>query len=416
MNSGTGFNFPMLKPLTGMAAALGVAALATGCAAAVPDSSTWSGEIQLAPGKNLAFTVNMDFSTSTPNGYFEVGTERTAIPEMSRSGESLNLNFSEYGAEMRGAWDGGTWSGVYLRHRTTGTTSFPFSASPDRALPAGLPAELPVGTFQVRFEDEPADEADTVAKFWKEGTALHGTFIAPDGDYGLLEGKSQGGSLQLHRFTGWQATLIEIEPSGDEWKGTVFAASLDRPRPFVLQPRAADQVEARARPQPRMKNPDSPFAFACAAPTGETVHNSDERFKGKPMIVDIMGTWCHNCLDEAPVLQQLQNQYGKDGLEIVGLSFEIRNDAALARKNLKLFKDRFGLTYTLLFCGDLDDANVDRQLGSQIENFFAYPTALFIDRTGKVQTIHSGFKGPGAGDEFKAQVAEFQKLASRLVR
>jgi hypothetical protein len=88
----------------------------------------------------------------------------------------------------------------------------------------------------------------------------------------------------------------------------------------------------------------------------------------------------------------------------------------LARKNLQLFKDRFGLTYTLLFCGSLDDENVKQQLHSQLDNFFAYPTAIFIDKNHRVRSIHSGFKGPGTGEEFQKQVREFEELANSIVK
>ena len=165
-----------------------------------------------------------------------------------------------------------------------------------------------------------------------------------------------------------------------------------------------------------MKNPKAEFAFSGVSLSGETVRDTDERFKGKALIVDIMGTWCHNCLDEAPVLQRLQEQFGKDGLEIIGLSFEISDDPAQARKNLQLYKNRFGLTYTLLFCGTLDDENVKKQIHSQLNNFFAYPTTIFIDKNHQVQTIHSGFKGPGTGDEFQRQIREFEELARKLVQ
>ena len=387
----------------------------SGCARPLPRAAAvWSGTVELASGENVSFELHLDLTSHS--GYFIVGGERTAVPEIFQSGQTLNLNFSEYGAEMRGTWDGRVWSGVYLRHRAAGTKAFKFSASPDRGTAAVLPMELPVGNFQVRFEGEDTEKADTAAKFWKDGDALRGTLIAPEGDYGLLEARSDGGRLQLHRFTGWQATLIDLEPVGGAWTGMFYAASNDKPRRFTLQPRADLQVKSSASDRTRMKNPDAPFAFACAAPTGRIVRNTDSRFKGKPTIVDVMGTWCHNCLDEAPVLQQLQTQFGKDGLEIIGLSFEIQNDADAARKNLQLFKDRFGLTYTLLFCGDLDEANTDRKLKNQIENFFAYQTSLFIDRSGKVQTVHSGFKGPGTGDEFKAQIGEFHELVSRIIQ
>jgi hypothetical protein len=87
----------------------------------------------------------------------------------------------------------------------------------------------------------------------------------------------------------------------------------------------------------------------------------------------------------------------------------------LGRKNLELYRDRFGLTYPLLFCGSLDDDNVDKQINSQLDNFFAYPTAIFVDRNRRVQAIHSGFKGPGTGDAFQAQIREFQELSRRLL-
>ena len=144
-----------------------------------------------------------------------------------------------------------------------------------------------------------------------------------------------------------------------------------------------------------------------------------ERPASREVALDVRRPWIHregkHCLDEAPVLQQLQQQFGKDGFEVVGLSFEISDDPALARKNLQLYKDRFGLTHTLLFCGSLDDENVKKQIHSQLDNFFAYPTALFIDKNHRVQSIHSGFKGPGTGDEFQLQIRDFQDLTKKLL-
>jgi hypothetical protein len=121
-------------------------------------------------------------------------------------------------------------------------------------------------------------------------------------------------------------------------------------------------------------------------------------------------------MDESPVLQELHTQYGKDGFEVVGLSFEITDDAELGRKNLTLYRDRFKLTYPLLYCGSVDDSNVDKQLKNQLDNFFAYPTTLFIDKKGKVQTVHSGFQGPGTGDQYPVQIQKLHELAEQAIR
>ena len=244
---------------------------------------------------------------------------------------------------------------------------------------------------------------------------LYGTFIATDGDYGLLEGRPAGRGIQLSRFTGWQAIAIKLEPgAADTLSGTLYAAANDKPQDLLLRPRADLNIEPPANQQTVMRDPQAGFAFSGVSLGGETIRNTDTRFKEKALIVDIMGTWCHNCMDEAPILEQLQRQYGKDGLEIVGLSFEISDDPALAKKNLELFKNRFGLTYSLLFCGSLDDENVKKQIHSQLDHFFAYPTTIFLDKAHKVQFVHSGFKGPGTGEEFQQQKREFQDLVRKL--
>jgi thiol-disulfide isomerase/thioredoxin len=229
----------------------------------------------------------------------------------------------------------------------------------------------------------------------------------------LLEGFPTEQGIQFSRFTGWQAISIDLKREGDNWSGTFHAAHNDKPKPFKLQLGEWSTAEGK---EVAMKNANSPFAFECTALTGETMRHTDDRFKGKALAVDIMGTWCHNCMDESPVLQELYTQYGKDGFEVVGLSFEIKDDVELGKKNLTLFKDRYGLTYPLLYCGSTDDANVDKRLKNQLDNFFAYPTTLFIDKKGKVQSIHSGFQGPGTGDRYPLQVKKLHELTQKALR
>lgn len=389
-----------------------------GCRRALPEQGTWNGTVELSEGKILVpFRMDLDLRSTKPTGYFLVGNEKASIPEITRQGDSLIFGFSEYGAEMSGKWDGSQLTGTYVRRRGESTTSLKFSAkfssTNDREFQSGEVS--PGGKYQVRFEGEDRSQGATVATLWMNGDSMYGTFIAPDGDYGLLVGKPSDGKVQLSRFTGWQAIAITLEQSGENWPGNFYFQN-DKPRAFKLVPRASLDVEPPAKLKTAMKNPEAEFAFECMPISGETVRSSDPRFKGKPLIVDIMGTWCHNCIDESPILEQLRRQYGKDGLEVVGISFEINDDRELATKNLKLYQDRLGLTYTLLFCGSIDDANVNRRLRGQLDNFFAYPTTLFIGRDGKVKTVNSGFKGPGTGEEFQAQVREFHELAAKLVK
>jgi thiol-disulfide isomerase/thioredoxin len=388
--------------------------LLTGCQPSpLPPNATWRGTLQL-PEITIPFRMELDLSGGKPAGSFIVGNEKTPIPEIARNQNALTFSFSEYGAEMRGTWDGERLNGEYLRHRADGTKSFSFSASPEFEN-VRRSQMAPTGNYQVVFEGETSEEATTVASIWKEGpVSYYGTFIAPDGDYGLLEGMPTRDGIQLSRFTGWQGIAIELKRDGERWSGKFHAAHADKPRAFTLQTRTDSAVEGRQ--QVGMKNPNAPFTFACTSLTGEVVRNTDERFKGKALAVDIMGTWCHNCMDESPVLEKLYQQYSKVGFEVVGLSFEIKDDAELGKKNLMLFRDRYKLTYPVLYCGSVDDANIEQQLKSQLDNFFAYPTTLFINRKGEVQTIHSGFQGPGTGDRYPLQVEKLHDLAQKALR
>jgi hypothetical protein len=120
-------------------------------------------------------------------------------------------------------------------------------------------------------------------------------------------------------------------------------------------------------------------------------------------------------MDESPILQQVYEEYKDKGLEVVGLSFEINDDVSQAKKNFGLYQKRFGLTFPLLFCGSTDNKYVDPKLRSQLTNFYAYPTALFIDKKGKVQSIHIGFRGPGTGEEFQAEVKHLYDVVKKLI-
>jgi hypothetical protein len=51
----------------------------------------------------------------------------------------------------------------------------------------------------------------------------------------------------------------------------------------------------------------------------------------------------------------------------------------------------------------------------QLDAVRAYPTAIFIDRTGRVRRIHTGFAGPATGVAHELLVHEFEQLLEQLL-
>ena len=379
----------------------------------------WTGTITIGENKQLPFLIFLDINSAAPTGYFLNGAEQTSIPEIRLHGDSLSLIFSEYNAAMCGIWNGKEWRGKFFRYRSD-TSWNEFISTPKENLkeynPSAIPIGIPlVGKFQVYMTSINGIDSTTTANFWIKNDSIFGTFIAPDGDYGLLAGVQFGSKITLTRFTGWQAFIMELEQHGKNWNGSLYSRS-GKPVAFTLAPHTTPESEIKPVHNTIMKNRKIPFTFYGTTSTGKIVSSTDTIFREKALLIDIMGTWCHNCLDAAPILQHLYAEFGKNGLAVIGLAFEITENPEVAKKNLTLFQKRYGITYPVLFCGSTNDANVNLKLRSQLNDFYAYPTTIFVDRKGVVKKIHVGFNGPGTGDEYQEQVKQYYETVKQCVQ
>jgi peroxiredoxin len=101
-------------------------------------------------------------------------------------------------------------------------------------------------------------------------------------------------------------------------------------------------------------------------------------FHGKLLILNFWATWCEPCRREIPLLQTLRRERAKDGLEIVGIALDHRDDVAQYARS-------HGLAYPLLIGekGGLEAANA---LGMDT----VLPFSVFADRSGRIITLKVG--------------------------
>jgi len=104
--------------------------------------------------------------------------------------------------------------------------------------------------------------------------------------------------------------------------------------------------------------------FTLSTLDGDTMALSD--FKGKVIILDFWATWCAPCRVEIPGFVELQREYGKLGLQILGVSLDRGK-----KEDVKDFCDKYNVNYPIL----MDDGNVARKFGVT-----AIPTTYIIDR------------------------------------
>jgi thiol-disulfide isomerase/thioredoxin len=172
----------------------------------------------------------------------------------------------------------------------------------------------------------------------------------------------------------------------------------------------------RLGPDEEFELPD-PFSEVALTSGDGKLHLAEldtPRYRGKPVIVQIFGTWCPNCHDETPVLRDLYERYHDDGLEVLGLAYEVTGDDERSQRQVERFKEKFGIDWEIVIAGTSDKAQASKTL-PDISAVKSFPTTIWIGRDGKVQAIHSGFAGPATGVEHVELVAEFEKLTEGIV-
>jgi peroxiredoxin len=386
--------------------------LSSGVWASPPDARTLAGRwdaVVVANEVEVPFLFEITVEGNVVAGSFFNGERRITSTEGTFAGDELTLFFGQYASTLRATLNGGELSGEYVRPR--GPYPFRAARASSRSASAGAEAPSIGGTWIASADSNKGEEA------WRflvtqSGTSVEATILRVDGDTGTLTGSFRDGRFVLSHFSGARPLLLEVTPqAGDTLeltlnKKTVLRAARDGGA-------AAAAIGAPTDPSrhTRMKDPSEPFRFRFPDLEGREVSNADERFLGKVVLVNISGSWCPNCHDEAPFLSALYRKYREQGLEVVSLSFE-EGEQLTNPERLRTFIATYGLEYTVLLAGEPD------QLADKIPqavNLNAFPTTFLLGRDGRVRAVHAGFPSPGSGAYYEKAEREITEEVERLL-
>lgn len=257
------------------------------------------------------------------------------------------------------------------------------------------------------------DEYVAKGIFKQEGSKVTGTFRTTTGDYRFLEGVVDGGVMKLSAFDGAHAFLFTANVTDTTMEGLFYSGN------HWKEPFAAKRNETYELPHEDtltfLKEGYESLAFSFPDASGRMVSLTDAQFKDKVVLVQIMGTWCPNCLDESKYYaSQYENLKAKD-VEIVALAFEYAKTQDKAFESIKRLQERIGIQYPILLAqyGTSDKAKAQEKL-PMLNHVLSYPTTVFIDKQGRVRKIHTGFNGPATGDKYVLFQNEFNAFIDQL--
>jgi thiol-disulfide isomerase/thioredoxin len=373
-------------------------------------SGLWDAAV-VVNGLEIPFRFEIAGDGAAISGSFFNGDEKVTSTGGKYENGSLTLNFDHYATQIEAGLVNGRLAGVYNRAQGF----YPFYArkfTPSNVVPNEVPQID--GLWTIGNVSSNKGEAAWRFIVRQSGAEVTAAILRVDGDTGALAGTFQrNGKFIVSHFSGARPLVLELTPQKD--------GSLEIVRNRTEKMIAIKDTEAKlkgvAEPtdpsrHSSVKNPTEPFKFAFPDINGKIVSSTDERFRGKVVIVGIGGSWCPNCHDEAPFLSELYTKYRAKGLEIVELSFEEEAQKAKGFARLLAFNKRYGVNYTVLLAGDQGDL---AEKVPQIHNLNSFPTTIFIGRDGLVRAVHAGFAGAVSGVFHENAKEEITATVERLL-
>ncbi|HVW94549.1 MAG TPA: TlpA disulfide reductase family protein [Mucilaginibacter sp.] len=381
----------------------------------------WRGTLKTESGNLLPFNFEVSNAAGSQQIAIINGAEHYKVPDVKFKGDSVVITMPLFDSEFRLKLTGGKLTGNWIRHLGDHDTAMPFNAEPNTAwrfMPdPKKPAFDVSGRWAAVFGEGTENRDELVGEFKQKGSELTGTFLSTTGDYRYLEGTVSGDKLYLSCFDGCHAFLFiaTIKDAKTITGGAMYSGFTGTDKWTAVKNPNAKLPDAYSLTY--LKPGYKKIAFTFPDINGHKVSLSDPRFKNKVVIVQIMGSWCPNCMDETNFIVNsgYYKKYHPKGLEVVGLAYERTTDFKKSQRTLKQLKDHFNIPYPLLITGYTPTKGDPMKSLPMLADFKGFPTTIIIDKKGNVRKIHTGFNGPGTGAHYTEFVVEFDKLTEDLL-
>jgi len=265
--------------------------------------------------------------------------------------------------------------------------------------------------YQILFSTREDTPWPAVGLFEQNERVLTGTFLTETGDFRYLEGNVFGNELFLSCFDGAHAFVFSATIKGDSLFGQFYSG------PSYQTDWTGIKDDSATIRNPNELTFLTSESYDLSSIKLRKLNGLRTRLKLKNhslYLIQIMGSWCPNCLDETKYFKELYATYHKSGLEIISIGFEYGKTTRQQRKKLKRFAKKAQLKYPV-FLGGIASKKQASNMFPMLNGISSFPTTLFVNENGKIIHIHTGFNGPGTGDIFEQYLVATEALIEKFL-
>lgn len=399
---------------------VGLLAILAGISSAQTKLKTgiWRGALKNSSGHELPFNFEVRETAASQQLFIMNGSERIKVTDLKQKDDSLYIRMPLFNSEFKLKFKGNALEGKWIKHYADRDMAMPFTAEPGQSWRFFKTDEKPAfdisGRWAATFGDDKRKDL-RIGEFRQTASHLTGTFLTTTGDDRFLEGSVSGNKLYLSTFDGGHAFLFiaDIKDGKTIENGKDYSEYSDLTDWTAVKDENAKLPDADSLTY--LKPGYKKIAFTFPDINGKKVSLSDERFKNKVVIVQMLGSWCPNCMDETPFLVSYYKKYHSKGVEVIGLAYERTSDFAKSKPLIQQVKNKFNVPYPLLITGYTMYHDDPMKSLPMLADYKGFPTTIIIDKNGEVRKIHTGFSGPGTGKYYDEFIREFEKLTDDLL-
>lgn len=345
--------------------------------------------------------------------------ERIVVDEIVIDGDSIRIQTPVFEGYFAGVFsdDGQKITGDFIKPSLDRIVPFTMQYGEENRFPASTSQSAAVnisGSWETVFSaDGPEDRYIAKGIFQQDGNRITGTFRTTTGDYRYLEGVMNGNNFKLSTFDGAHAFLFTGTATDSSFEGNFYSGN------HWKEPFRAKRNENYELPDAKdltfLKEGYEAVAFSFPDANGNIVSLSDARFQNKVVLVQLLGSWCPNCLEETKFYVDYLKKNPEVELEIIGLAFEYAPTKEKALSSIKRLTDRLEVPYPVLLAqfGSSDKKLANEKL-PMLNHVLSYPTTIYIDKKGAVRRVHTGYNGTATGEKHTEFVKDFEDFIKEL--
>jgi peroxiredoxin len=378
----------------------------------------WHVQLHREDGNDIVFTFEWKTEKGKPVWYIHNASEKIRVNDITIAGDSVIVQMPVFESQFRLTYHNKELRGVWMKENSGKTQVIAFTAQPgnQRFTVSKAASKNISGRWSVIFVNNNIPDT-SVAEFKQQGNHVTGTFLTATGDYRYQEGVVRNDSLFLSCFDGGHAFLFAARidnnkkiSGGYRYSGATFKEDWTA----MKNAHAVLSFDASAM---YLKHGEERLDFTFNDLDGKPVSINDKRFKNKVVVVQLMGSWCPNCMDETAFLTEYYNKNRQRGFEVIALAYEYSTDLVRSTKSLRKFQQRFNVQYPMLNTGvAVNDSLRTEKTLPQLTPIKSFPSSVIIDKKGRVRKLDVSFNGPGTGEHYFVYKKEFEETIESLLK